>query len=398
MDLSSFVNKTVDFKFDGADVRLDLSHALFSSFDVDQGTRLLLRTLGASRFHREAHSVLDTGCGVGVIGIAVGKSNPAAEVVFQDRDALAVAFTGLNLRANGADAEVFRAPLLWGLEGRRFDLILSNLPAKAGLPVLGDFFARSTRMLAPGGRCFAVIVNTLAEAAARSIAEAGAADAVSRRGPNHTVFSWGADGNDPKAGTEPPEGLYIRTSREFRLEGERYGASGYWGLEEFDTLSYVTELAADAALRAATGRLVRSACVLDPGVGHLAIWLAKKFSCAEIAVSSRDILQVMATRENLSALPRHRPSFRELDALEPSNGASRAFDLAAAFPEPVPGCDWIGPLWSEAAALCKDGAAFVATMRPTEAVRFDMRKSDGFRRLAEKKRKGFTALSYERIS
>ncbi len=401
MDLSAYANKLTAFKFDGADIRLELSHGLFSSFDVDQGTRLLLKILGASRFHRDARTVLDAGCGTGVIGIAVKASRPEAAVTLQDRDALAVAFSLRNAKLNKTDVECFRAPLLEGLDGRRFDLILSNLPAKAGAPVLDDFFFRSARMLEDGGRCFVVIVNPLAEAAAKAIEAAGSTVLEKRKGPNHTVYVYGRAATDesaPDGSTEPEPPLYVRTTREFKLGDERYKASGFWGLEEFDTLSYATALAADVCLRAATGRLFRSACVLDPGVGHLAVWLAKKFKCAELAAASRDVLQIKAMSHNLSIQPKIAAAFRELDPLEPSKDAERAFDLVAAFPEPVPGVDWGADLWREALALCKDGAAFVATMRPTEAVRFDQAKPAGFRRLADKKRKGFASLAYERVS
>jgi ornithine cyclodeaminase/alanine dehydrogenase-like protein (mu-crystallin family) len=69
MDTAPYVNKSVPFKFNGAELKLDLSHALFSSFDVDRGTKLLLKAAARDPVLARARRVLDEGCGVGVIGL-----------------------------------------------------------------------------------------------------------------------------------------------------------------------------------------------------------------------------------------------------------------------------------------------------------------------------------------
>ncbi|MEN6477502.1 MAG: methyltransferase, partial [Rectinema sp.] len=89
-ELSPYVNKTVEFAFMGARLRLELSHALFSSFDVDSGTRLLLKAVARDPVLAGARRVLDAGCGTGVIGLAVAKAFPDTEVTLRDRDMLAV--------------------------------------------------------------------------------------------------------------------------------------------------------------------------------------------------------------------------------------------------------------------------------------------------------------------
>jgi 16S rRNA G1207 methylase RsmC len=78
--IAAYETKRVDFRFRGRSLNLSLSHALFSSADVDTGTRLLLRVL--SRLWDEdltagralPRTVLDAGSGVGVIGIAVASA------------------------------------------------------------------------------------------------------------------------------------------------------------------------------------------------------------------------------------------------------------------------------------------------------------------------------------
>ena len=94
--IARFVNKTVSLRFNGRDLAFHLSHALFSSYDIDDGTRLLLKTLAQKTDLGSLRSALDIGCGVGVIGAAVAAQAPSAEVVMQDRDALAAAFAREN--------------------------------------------------------------------------------------------------------------------------------------------------------------------------------------------------------------------------------------------------------------------------------------------------------------
>jgi 16S rRNA G1207 methylase RsmC len=152
----SYVNKTTRLKFQGLDLEFLLSHALFSSFEVDAGTKLLLKTLAQRVDLDSVRTVLDEGTGTGVIGVAIGARYPEANVLCRDRDALALAFTEANWRlATGSDPKADAGPNLrfrteggllgLGLEDRNFDLVASNVPAKAGNPVLERFFMDGAR-------------------------------------------------------------------------------------------------------------------------------------------------------------------------------------------------------------------------------------------------------------
>ncbi|MDZ4277535.1 MAG: methyltransferase, partial [Dehalococcoidia bacterium] len=86
MDGDPYFHKIVPLRHEGGLLRLRVSQALFSSYEVDTGTRFLLRSLAGI----EAGSVLDLGCGYGPIGLALKQSAPARTVHMVDRDALAV--------------------------------------------------------------------------------------------------------------------------------------------------------------------------------------------------------------------------------------------------------------------------------------------------------------------
>jgi SAM-dependent methyltransferase len=472
-DLAPLVNKTVPFKFNGAELRFDLSHALFSSYDVDQGTKLLLKAVARDPVLAGARRVLDSGCGAGIIGLAVAKAFPEAEVVLRDRDSLAVAFTERNRLANklrgrtgwtdpetGAMRTAVPAPraelgfLAVGLSsagevGGSYDFVLSNLPAKAGAPVLADFFAlaagrhgetsgtdEAPGFLAPGGRLAVVIVNTLAEQAALWIAAAGLSVVAAERATGHSVFVVERASSPPLAAPQPTasapsrvppareaarpavpiasaagveldlSGLdlsaYVRGEASFKYADVAYRARGYWGLPDFDTVGFGSVAAAQAIERACAGSLVREALVVNPGVGHLPLWIARKLGPARITAASRDLLSLAATGANLAASGgRSRPVYRCVDALrldELAEASGPSIDLFAEFPDVVPEYDWINPAWDRASRLVKSGGVYLVVCSPTELARFEKRRPSGWRLSAERRRRGFASAAWTRVA
>jgi len=69
---------------------------LFSSYQIDEGTDLFLRTIDLT----EPRDIIDMGCGCGVIGIVLAREFPEAQVISLDRDLLAVRYTRHNAALN----------------------------------------------------------------------------------------------------------------------------------------------------------------------------------------------------------------------------------------------------------------------------------------------------------
>ena len=72
--------------------------------------------------------VLDIGCGSGAIGVSLAKLVPAASVTCTDISPAALEIARQNAARLSVDVEFLEGDLLAPVEGRKFDLILSNPP------------------------------------------------------------------------------------------------------------------------------------------------------------------------------------------------------------------------------------------------------------------------------
>ncbi|MCJ7606066.1 MAG: class I SAM-dependent methyltransferase, partial [Dehalococcoidales bacterium] len=146
-----YYKKTLTFRAWKRELRFKVSQGLFSSFDIDKGTRLLLRTIVEAGY-RDFTRVLDLGCGYGPIGLMLKSLYPAADVHMVDRDALAVDYSRQNAELNGlTDIETYASLGYDDITRRDFDLIVSNIPGKAGTTVITSLLQDAGRYLAPGG-------------------------------------------------------------------------------------------------------------------------------------------------------------------------------------------------------------------------------------------------------
>ncbi len=78
-------------------------------------------------------SVLDVGCGTGVLSLAAARAGAAVTAI--DINADAVHATAANAATNGLSVEVLQSDLFAALEGRRFDLVVINPPYFAKDPI-----------------------------------------------------------------------------------------------------------------------------------------------------------------------------------------------------------------------------------------------------------------------
>jgi hypothetical protein len=367
-------------------------------------------------------TVLDPGSGTGVLGICAARALagiPELQVRAQDRDELARSFTEYNARRNGVPVSVLSAhtePLLAAAPA--WDLILSNIPAKAGEPVLLDFITRSAGLLSERGSVMVVIINTLAGLLRSRIKELALPLFHQERGTEHTVFVYGAGESLNLVFTDKEDDffrcwpVYLRCAGEHEIKGIPYHIDASHGVADFDTPGGAVVTAATLLtthLGPAIGRCCASGAILvhEPDQGHFPVWLLKYLECnfqhdfpqgfRRVILSGRNILALEASRHNLGGEVRMVPAVDialSRDALLAA--ADMPYSAVFLFPGLVPGTSRIGAYWEGLEALLEPGGIAVAALPSAQAERFDRKKPRGFVRLGDHKRHGFRALGYKK--
>jgi len=105
-----------------------IKHAnVFSQNSLDIGTRFFIDNLPTSD---STKSIVDLGCGDGVVGIIAAKNHPNAKLFFLDESFMAVESAKINFQSAypNRDGEFVVTDCLQGLEKTSVDLILNNPP------------------------------------------------------------------------------------------------------------------------------------------------------------------------------------------------------------------------------------------------------------------------------
>lgn len=154
----------------GEHIRFNTTWGLFCPEEIDSGTKLLLDTIKDHRTILSKHlgsgtvkDVLDIGCGYGPIGLSIAKSNPHTHVDLIDKDFVAVEYSEKNKLLNDIkNAHVFLSNGLSHVpEQKKYDLILSNLPAKVSKEFFWILFAEILEHLRKDGICAVVVIRQL---------------------------------------------------------------------------------------------------------------------------------------------------------------------------------------------------------------------------------------------
>ncbi len=131
---------------------------LFSPREIDEGTLLLLKYIDIS----DDSDCFDMGCGYGPIGITLAKLAPNGNTLLADKDFVGVNYSNKNIAANKINnAEAILSNAFDQVDDRKFDCIVSNIPAKVGKELLQIILHDAKAHLKPGGQLYVVTVNGL---------------------------------------------------------------------------------------------------------------------------------------------------------------------------------------------------------------------------------------------
>jgi 16S rRNA G1207 methylase RsmC len=152
-----FQRKRVRATVWGHQLDLTTGSGVFAHGRVDVGTSVLFRATKPP----VGGSLLDLGCGYGVIGLALAVAAPSATVIGVDVNARAVLLANENAARSGvADRFVATSPAQVPAEAV-FDEIWSNPPIRIGKPALHALLLGWLPRLVPGGRALLVVGKNL---------------------------------------------------------------------------------------------------------------------------------------------------------------------------------------------------------------------------------------------
>lgn len=160
-DYLAEIRKDLNFSEDlnGVDLQFKTTWGLFSPREIDAGTKLLMRYLDLP----PNADCLDLGCGYGPIGLAMAKKAPQGQVLLVDKDFVAIEYVNKNIALNRIDNA--QALLSNGFDHipaqKKFDVIVSNIPAKVGKELLTLWLHDAHQHLKPNGKIYMVTINGL---------------------------------------------------------------------------------------------------------------------------------------------------------------------------------------------------------------------------------------------
>jgi 16S rRNA G1207 methylase RsmC len=293
-----FFKKIVTLKHAKQSLQFRVSQELFSSHEVDAGTKFLLRTLDRIKV---GHKILDVGCGYGPIGLALKSQDKRRIVHLVDRDALALVFTRQNAELNRLSDVVIYGSLGYdAVNDTDFDLIASNIPGKMSAEAIRHFLLDGRYHLNSDGFIAVVVVNPLREMVSEILRNAPEVMILLEQpSPRYTVFHYGFVGGRPsEPGANDVLSIYQRDTMEVTVGKHTFLMQTARGLPEFDQLGHHTRLLLKTMANE-KGGAVSLILIFNPGQGHVAVAAWYLYRPEQLLLADRDLLSLHFTRHNL---------------------------------------------------------------------------------------------------
>jgi 16S rRNA (guanine1207-N2)-methyltransferase len=301
MDEDVYFHKIVTLHAGKQHLELRTSQELFSSHDIDTGSRALLHSVIEAGY--EPQSILDLGCGYGPLGLALKMIYPQSAVQMVDRDALAIEYSRQNADINGLkDVEIYGSLGYDDVKRDDFDLIVANIPGKAGDAVIAYLLREARYRLMPEGIAAIVVVAALESTVVKILeGTAGCEIVVRRKRSRHVIFHYrfiGEPGLKKPKNDALERGVYHREYIEIHQKNLEYALETAYGLPEYDNLSYGSEMLMEA-LNRVQGREIQHAAVFNPDQGHIAVAVWKIICPQNLEMFNRDLLALRYSQLNL---------------------------------------------------------------------------------------------------
>lgn len=160
------------------------SWGIFSPRNIDEGTLLLLKYLEI----KEDDDCLDLGCGYGPLGLTMAKLAPNGKTTLVDKDFKAVEYSNKNAELNQIkNAEALLSNGFEQINKRKFNIVVSNIPAKVGNEMLTIFLHDAYKQMKHGGKIYVVTITGLRKYIKRNFEDVFGNYKKLKQGANYTV-------------------------------------------------------------------------------------------------------------------------------------------------------------------------------------------------------------------
>ncbi len=157
---------------------------VFSPEKIDDGSLMLLDYID---FAPTLHSI-DLGCGYGVLGMVAARECPQGQHVLIDKDYVAVDYARKNCQANKLDnTTVLLSNGFSAVGAQKFDLVMSNLPAKASKEQHYLYLLNAYDAMNVGASFYVVTINGLREYMKKSFSQVFGNSKKLKQGSTYTI-------------------------------------------------------------------------------------------------------------------------------------------------------------------------------------------------------------------
>jgi len=142
----------------GHSLTFNSTWGIFSPKAIDKGTIMLLDYLNVE----VGDNCLDLGCGYGPIGLTLAKLAPQGQTTLIDKDFMAIEYSKKNADINNIkNCDIILSNGLQHIRDKKFDIVVSNVPAKVGSEMMTIMLSDIYEQLNPGGKIYVVTITGL---------------------------------------------------------------------------------------------------------------------------------------------------------------------------------------------------------------------------------------------
>lgn len=191
LDAKQINNYRKDIKFAetlcGNKLNFTSTWGIFSPREIDEGTHLLLKYIKIN----VTDDCFDLGCGYGPIGLSLAKVANQGQTLMVDKDFMAVEYSNKNAALNNINnAEAILSNGFQHIDQqRKFDIVVSNVPAKVGKEMMSLMLYDAYQHLKPEGKIYLVTINGLRQYMKRNLKEVFGNYKKVKQGKTYTVAS-----------------------------------------------------------------------------------------------------------------------------------------------------------------------------------------------------------------